>query len=105
MVPIVNLDKKNHVLVTGGAGFVGSHLCERLVTEGYKVICLDNDILVIAQKVISKSEGRYVKISDVEPSKKSYLLAKSAGMKKVAQCIFPVSHISGYARLDVFWLG
>ena len=30
------------VLVTGGAGFVGSHLCERLVREGYHVISLDN---------------------------------------------------------------
>ena len=30
------------VLVTGGAGFIGSHLCERLVKEGHKVICLDN---------------------------------------------------------------
>ena len=30
------------VLVTGGAGFIGSHLCERLVKEGYDVICLDN---------------------------------------------------------------
>jgi UDP-glucose 4-epimerase len=29
-------------VVTGGAGFVGSHLCERLVTEGYRVISLDN---------------------------------------------------------------
>ena len=29
-------------LVTGGAGFIGSHLCERLVTEGYRVISLDN---------------------------------------------------------------
>lgn len=29
-------------VVTGGAGFVGSHLCERLVTEGYQVISLDN---------------------------------------------------------------
>ena len=30
------------ILVTGGAGFIGSHLCERLVAEGHEVICLDN---------------------------------------------------------------
>lgn len=30
------------ILVTGGAGFIGSHLCERLVSEGNDVICLDN---------------------------------------------------------------
>jgi len=30
------------VLVTGGAGFLGSHLCDRLVREGYDVVCLDN---------------------------------------------------------------
>jgi len=30
------------VLVTGGAGFLGSHLCAKLVTEGYDVICVDN---------------------------------------------------------------
>ncbi len=30
------------ILVTGGAGFLGSHLCERLVREGHDVICLDN---------------------------------------------------------------
>ena len=30
------------ILVTGGAGFIGSHLCERLVNDGHDVICLDN---------------------------------------------------------------
>ena len=30
------------ILVTGGAGFVGSHLCKRLIAEGHDVICLDN---------------------------------------------------------------
>jgi UDP-glucuronate decarboxylase len=30
------------ILVTGGAGFVGSHLCDRLIARGDRVICLDN---------------------------------------------------------------
>jgi len=30
------------VLITGGAGFIGSHLCERLLTRGYDVLCVDN---------------------------------------------------------------
>ena len=32
----------NNILVTGGAGFIGSHLCERLLRDGIRVICLDN---------------------------------------------------------------
>ncbi len=34
--------KQMRILVTGGAGFLGSHLCDRLVSEGHDVICLDN---------------------------------------------------------------
>jgi UDP-glucuronate decarboxylase len=38
--PLVNTIQR--ILVTGGAGFLGSHLCERLVEAGHDVICLDN---------------------------------------------------------------
>ena len=30
------------ILVSGGAGFIGSHLCTRLINDGHQVICLDN---------------------------------------------------------------
>lgn len=32
----------NRILVTGGSGFLGSHLCDRLITEGHDVLCIDN---------------------------------------------------------------
>ena len=38
----MKFSNKKRVLVTGGAGFLGSHLCERLLAEGCDVLCLDN---------------------------------------------------------------
>ena len=37
-------DKTTHprALITGGAGFLGSHLCDRLIAEGHEVVCVDN---------------------------------------------------------------
>ena len=42
---------RKRILVTGGSGFVGSHLCERLLTEGHEVICVDNFFTSARQNV------------------------------------------------------
>lgn len=36
------MQKRKTILVTGGGGFIGSHLCERLLSDGHDVVCLDN---------------------------------------------------------------
>jgi UDP-glucuronate decarboxylase len=38
----VHISNRKRVLVTGGAGFLGSHLCERLLNDGCEVLCIDN---------------------------------------------------------------
>jgi UDP-glucuronate decarboxylase len=43
---------KKRILVTGGAGFLGSHLCERLLNEGHDVVCLDNYFTGQKQNVV-----------------------------------------------------
>lgn len=43
---------KKKILVTGGAGFLGSHLCERLLDEGNEVVCLDNYFTGQKQNVV-----------------------------------------------------
>ena len=52
-------------VVTGGAGFVGSHLCERLVTEGYRVISLDNYSTGTKENHVSGVEYRVGNTKDI----------------------------------------
>lgn len=47
------------VLVTGGAGFIGNHLCRRLLADGHKVICFD-DLSTGAEKNIADIEGDFI---------------------------------------------
>lgn len=53
---------KKKVLVTGGAGFVGSHLCERLLRDGCEVVCLDNYFTGQKKNVVHLLENPYFEL-------------------------------------------
>jgi dTDP-glucose 4,6-dehydratase len=48
--------RREKAVVTGGAGFLGSHLCERLLKDGYEVLCLDNFLTGTPENVVGFSE-------------------------------------------------
>ena len=53
---------KKKILVTGGAGFLGSHLCERLLREGNEVVCLDNYFTGQKQNVVHLLSNPYFEL-------------------------------------------
>nr|WP_299242821.1 UDP-glucuronic acid decarboxylase family protein [uncultured Halomonas sp.] len=53
---------KKRVLVTGGAGFLGSHLCERLLNEGADVLCVDNFFTGRKENIAHLFESPYFEI-------------------------------------------
>lgn len=54
--------RKKRILITGGAGFIGSHLCERLLNEGNEVVCLDNFFTGSKQKVVHLLDNPYFEL-------------------------------------------
>ncbi len=58
------------VVVTGGAGFIGSHLCESLVKKGYRVMCVDNFVTGNKQNVIQLMDQSNFMLINADVTKK-----------------------------------
>jgi len=79
-------NKKKCAIVTGGAGFIGSHLCDRLVKEGYKVISLDNYFTGSRSNHVEGVEYREGHTKDIEE-----LVPESPDI---------IYHLGEYARVE-----
>lgn len=51
------------ILVTGGAGFIGSHLCERLLNDGHDVICIDNYFTGSKKNIVHLLDHKYFEMT------------------------------------------
>lgn len=85
------------VLVTGGAGFIGSHLCELFLKDGFKVICLDNFITGVRENIeplFSNSRFSLIEHNITQPifidEKIDYLLHFASPASPVDYLNFPI---------------
>lgn len=81
------MSERKTILVTGGAGFIGSHLCRRLVAEGHKVISLDNYFTGSRDNHVEGVEYREGHTKDVE--------------KLVPETPDIIYHLGEYSRVEV----
>jgi UDP-glucuronate decarboxylase len=62
MAEVLLMHLEKQILVTGGAGFLGSHLCDRLIAEGAHVLCLDNFFTGTRKNVESLLDHKYFEL-------------------------------------------
>src|SRR3989344_3732746 len=78
------MKKSKTYLVTGGAGFIGSHLCKNLLNRGNKIICLDN-----------LSSGKIENISEIRKNDNFIFRKGNVNNIKDVEPIFKANNIDG----------
>lgn len=89
--------RKKIAAITGGAGFIGSHVCDRLINEGYKVICLDNCItgkLINLRHLFKDKNFSFIKLNVTKyidlKGKIDYVLHMASPASPVDYLQFPI---------------
>jgi len=84
------MNKKPNILITGGAGYIGSHVCHLLIDQGYSVTCIDS--LITGNKELLPKEVK-LEVFDISEKKKVSNLIKSNNFDLVM-------HFAGLIRVD-----
>jgi len=66
------MNSKKNILITGGAGFIGSHLCKRLLNEENKIICLDNLFTGSKNNILNLIDNPYFEFVNHDITKPYY---------------------------------
>jgi len=85
----------NKVVVTGGAGFIGSHLCEHLLNQGDEVICIDNFYTGQRENIMHLQDGQKFTVFDYDISRapEVLFLMLEEDIKKVYNLACPASPV------------
>jgi UDP-glucose 4-epimerase len=98
------MNKNKNAVVTGGAGFIGSHLCERLLIEGYNVVSIDNYFTGTEKNHIEgvryiKGNTKDIKYMGIE---KPYILYHLGEYSRVEQSFDDIKLVNDYNTQGTF---
>ncbi|MFC1674370.1 UDP-glucuronic acid decarboxylase family protein [Candidatus Omnitrophota bacterium] len=84
---------KGRAVITGGAGFIGSHLCEKLLSEGYKVLCLDNFVTGSQKNIKHLLKDKSFSFKREDVSKRIGVTGKVDYVLHLASAASPVDYL------------
>jgi len=103
---------RKRVMVTGGAGFLGSHLCERLLSAGCDVLCVDNFYTGSKRNLIGMLDNPYFELMRHDVTFPLYVevdeiynLAALAIMRKLASPVSVLPDLLASSRIVAWMVG